>query len=63
MAILLALIPISLLLLGLAVWAFLWAVRGGQYDDLDSPAIDILRKDSPDKPSPPVEERQLRHAD
>ena len=45
MAILLILIPISLILFGVAVWAFIWAVRGGQYDDLDTPAIDILRND------------------
>lgn len=42
MTILLLLIPISLLLLGLAVWAFVWAVRRGQFDDLDSAALDIL---------------------
>ncbi len=47
MSILLLLVPISLALLGLAVWAFVWAVRGGQYDDLDAPAIDILRNDPP----------------
>ena len=51
MNILLALIPISLLLLGLAIWAFLWAVRRGQFDDLDTPALDMLRED--DKPAPP----------
>ena len=45
MSILLLLVPISLVLLGLAIWAFLWAVRSGQYDDLDSPAVDILRED------------------
>jgi cbb3-type cytochrome oxidase maturation protein len=45
MGILLLLVPISLVLLGVAVWAFLWAVRNGQYDDLDSPSVDILRKD------------------
>ena len=53
MNILLALIPISLLLLGLAIWAFLWAVRRGQFDDLDTPALDMLRED--DKPAPPRE--------
>lgn len=42
MSILLALIPISLLLLGLAIWAFAWAVKRGQFDDLDTPALDIL---------------------
>lgn len=50
MNILLVLIPISLLLLGAAVWAFVWAVRGGQYDDLDTPPLDILVDD--DKPMP-----------
>jgi cbb3-type cytochrome oxidase maturation protein len=59
MAILLVLIPISLLLLGLAIWAFVWAVRSGQYDDLDSPAIDILRKDEagPGSPRPSAQPR------
>ena len=47
MAILLFLIPISLLLLGVAVWAFVWSVRGGQYDDLDTAPLDILRDDDP----------------
>lgn len=42
MNILLFLIPLSLLLLLTAVWAFVWAVRRGQFDDLDTPAIDIL---------------------
>ncbi len=50
MNILLALIPISLLLLLAAVGAFLWAVKGGQFDDLDTPALDMLRDD--DRPMP-----------
>lgn len=45
MSILAVLIPISLILLGVAVAAFVWAVRGGQFDDLDTPAIDILADD------------------
>ena len=45
MIILLLLIPLSLLLLVAAIWAFIWAVRRGQFDDLDTPAIDILRDD------------------
>jgi len=36
------LVPISLALLGLAVWAFVWAVRRGQFDDLETPAVQIL---------------------
>ena len=49
MAILLFLIPISLLLLGVAIWAFVWAVRRGQFEDLDTASLDILQDD----PLPP----------
>ena len=45
MTILLLLIPLSLVLVGVAAWAFAWAVRGGQFDDLDTPALDILGED------------------
>ncbi|MGE8220811.1 MAG: cbb3-type cytochrome oxidase assembly protein CcoS [Stenotrophomonas acidaminiphila] len=51
MAILLMLIPISLVLLGAAVGAFVWAVKRGQFDDLDTPALDILEDN--DRPAPP----------
>jgi cbb3-type cytochrome oxidase maturation protein len=51
MTILLALIPISLALLGLAIGAFVWAVRRGQFDDLESPALDILGDDDAPPPS------------
>ena len=47
MAILLFLIPISLLLLGVAIWAFVWAVRRGQFEDLDTASLDILQDDPP----------------
>ena len=53
MTILLLLIPLSLMLLGAAVWAFVWAVRKGQFDDLDTPALDILREDPPPAPREP----------
>ena len=42
MTIIYVLIPLSLLLLSLAIWAFFWAVRNDQFDDLDTPALDIL---------------------
>ena len=45
---LLLLVPLSLILLGLAMWAFVAAVRGGQFDDLDTPALDILRDEKTD---------------
>lgn len=47
MTILLLLIPLGLMLVGIAAWAFAWAVRRGQFDDLDTPALDILSDDQP----------------
>jgi cbb3-type cytochrome oxidase maturation protein len=45
MTILYLLIPLGLLLLGLAVAAFFWATRSGQFDDLDSPAWSVVMDD------------------
>ena len=60
MNILLMLVPISLVLLGMAIAAFVWAVRRGQFDDLDTPALDILEDD--DRPSGRPRERNARDA-
>ncbi|MBS3803443.1 MAG: cbb3-type cytochrome oxidase assembly protein CcoS [Oleiphilaceae bacterium] len=48
MKILLILVPITLLLVGLGILLFSWAVRNGQYDDLDGPAHRILYDDDQD---------------
>lgn len=45
MSILYLLIPITLLVMGVALWAFLWAVKTGQFDDLEGPAHRILMDD------------------
>jgi cbb3-type cytochrome oxidase maturation protein len=45
MSILFALIPLAIVLLAFAIWAFFWAVRSGQFDDLDTPAVSILLDD------------------
>ena len=39
------LIPLGLILLALAIWAFIWAVNQNQFDDLESPAQDIIFDD------------------
>ncbi|MCU0759057.1 MAG: cbb3-type cytochrome oxidase assembly protein CcoS [Steroidobacteraceae bacterium] len=41
------LIPLSILLVVAAVWAFFWAVNQGQFEDLDEPARSILEEDGP----------------
>ena len=46
MNILLVLVPVSLLLIGLAIWAFFWAVDSGQFDDLDTPGFRALDDDA-----------------
>ncbi len=62
MNILLALIPISMILVAIGVAAFVWAVKRGQYDDLDTPALDILREDPNERIAREREEaRQAGH--
>jgi cbb3-type cytochrome oxidase maturation protein len=45
MTILFLLIPLGMIFLGVAIWAFLWAVRSGQFDDMEGPAHRILMDD------------------
>jgi len=50
MTVLLLLIPLSLMLLVVMIGAFVWAVRSGQFDDLDTPPLDVLSDRQPDTP-------------
>lgn len=50
MSILYLLIPLGLILLGVAIAAFFWAVGSGQFDDLDSPALSVVMDDD-EKPA------------
>lgn len=49
MKIVMILVPVMLILVTLGVVLFSWAVRNGQYDDLDGPAHRILYDDDQDK--------------
>jgi cbb3-type cytochrome oxidase maturation protein len=42
MEILFLMVPLGMVLVGLGVWAFFWAVGSGQFDDLDSPGWSVL---------------------
>jgi cbb3-type cytochrome oxidase maturation protein len=61
MDILYLLIPISLIIVAIAVWVFMWAIRSGQYEDLEGPAHRILMDDDdplvPRKPESTDEEK------
>jgi cbb3-type cytochrome oxidase maturation protein len=52
------LIPLGLGLLLAAVAAFFWAVRSGQFDDLESPAWRIILDDDRAPPEQSAAERQ-----
>ena len=45
MEIIYLLIPLSIVLLGIIVWLFIWAIGSGQFDDLEGPAHRILMDD------------------
>jgi cbb3-type cytochrome oxidase maturation protein len=51
MNILFLLIPVSLLFVGLIAVIFVWALRSGQYEDLEKPRHDVLLDDD-DRPPP-----------
>ncbi|HNB59769.1 MAG TPA: cbb3-type cytochrome oxidase assembly protein CcoS [Phycisphaerales bacterium] len=45
MSILYLVVPLAILLAAGGVGAFIWAVKGGQYDDIDSPAVRAIHDD------------------
>ena len=53
MTMLYVLIPLAVVLLAIAVWAMLWAIKSGQFDDLDSHGWSVVLDD--DQKPPPFE--------
>ena len=45
MSIIFLVLPLALLIVGVAVLAFVWSARHGQYEDLETPAIRALLDD------------------
>ncbi|MBN8586823.1 MAG: cbb3-type cytochrome oxidase assembly protein CcoS [Rhodothermia bacterium] len=45
MNILMVMVPIAILLAAVAVYAFTWAIRSGQYEDTETPAMRMLWDD------------------
>lgn len=57
MEILYLLIPLAIAIMLVAVWAFVWSVKSGQFDDLEGPAHRILMDDDDPmipRPDPPA---------
>ena len=59
MSMLYVLIPLAVVLLAFAVWALVWAIRTGQFDDLESHAWSVVLDDDQKPPGDPDEEEYL----
>jgi cbb3-type cytochrome oxidase maturation protein len=44
------LIPLSIILLGVAIWGFFWAVNRGQFENLEESQNAALEEDTPLNP-------------
>ena len=45
MSVIFVVLPLAIVLAALAVWGFIWSVRSGQLDDLDTPSLRITHDD------------------
>jgi cbb3-type cytochrome oxidase maturation protein len=50
------LIPLALMLLAVAAWALIWAIRSGQFDDLESHGWSVVLDDDQRPPGADDEE-------
>ncbi|MBT8059369.1 MAG: cbb3-type cytochrome oxidase assembly protein CcoS [Gammaproteobacteria bacterium] len=63
MSMLYVLIPLALILLAVAVWALIWAIRSGQFDDLESHGWSVVLDDDQKPPgeAEPDEKKEEQH--
>ncbi len=52
------LIPMAVIILAAGIWAFVWSVKSGQFEDMDGPAHRILMDD--DDPNIPEDARVVK---
>ena len=45
MSVLYLVVPLALVIVGVALAGYLWAVRSGQMDDLETPGVRVIRDD------------------
>ena len=56
MSMLYVLIPLAVMLLAIAIWALIWAIKSGQFDDLESHGWSVVLDDDQKPPSLPDSE-------
>ena len=57
------LIPLALMLLAVAVWAMVWAIRSGQFDDLESHGWSVVLADDQKPPGEPDSDEEAEEGD
>ena len=57
MSMIFVLIPLAVLLLGVAIWALLWAIKSGQFDDQESHGWRVVLDDD-QKPHPLTDDKE-----
>ena len=62
MSILYVLIPLAVVLLALAIWALLWAIKNGQFDDLETHGWSVVLDDD-QKPPPDSDTEDIEKND
>ncbi len=50
MSVIFVALPVAILMGASAAWACVRCIRGGQFDDLESPAVRMLLDDKPEPP-------------
>jgi cbb3-type cytochrome oxidase maturation protein len=54
MSVIFIVLPLAITVVTIAVGAYIWSARGGQFDDLDTPAVRMLHDDDgPKQIEPP----------
>ena len=53
MSVLFVVVPLAIVIVAAAVVAYVLSARGGQFDDLDTPAMRMLHDDDERKPARP----------
>ena len=57
MSMLYVLIPLAVVLLAFAIWALIWAIKTGQFDDLESHGWSVVLDD--DQKPPPLADDEI----
>ena len=61
MSMLYVLIPLAVVLLAFAIWALIWAIKSGQFDDLESHGWSVVLDDD-QKPPPLADDEDVENS-